>query len=144
MTLYPGGYWWPPAYSTWGPTIVSFIFLVLAQLTIFSNFSGPELPELFWGPKRRFWASFVLRIWFCLKIYIHGNSCSPQIDISNDVSYTSNGDRMPKLCPRKLKHQFTQTGPIVLVLHLLWLGFWTFRVLHCFSIINRPSSLIVT
>ena len=25
--------------------------------------------------------------------------------------------------PRKLKHQFTQTGPIVLVLHLLGLGF---------------------
>ena len=21
-----GGYWWPPAFSTWGPTIVSFIF----------------------------------------------------------------------------------------------------------------------
>ena len=24
----------------------------------------------------------------------------------------------------KLKHQFTQTGPIVLALHLLGLGFW--------------------
>ena len=46
--------------------------------------------------------------------------------------------------PGKLKHQFTQMGPIVLVLHLLWLGFWMFRVFHCFSIINRPSSLIVT
>ena len=26
--------------------------------------------------------------------------------------------------PGKLKHQFTQTGPIVLALHLLGLGFW--------------------
>ena len=46
--------------------------------------------------------------------------------------------------PRKLKHQFTQTGPIVLVLHLLGLWFWMFRVFHCLQIINRPSSLIVT
>ena len=43
----PGGYWWPPAYSTWGPTIVSFIFSVSAQLTIFSTFSGRELLEPF-------------------------------------------------------------------------------------------------
>ena len=42
-----GGYWWSPTYSTWGPTIVSFSFSVSAQLTIFSNFSGPELPEPF-------------------------------------------------------------------------------------------------
>ena len=34
--------------------------------------------------------------------------------------------------PGKLKHQFTETGPIVLALHLLGLGFWTFRVPHCF------------
>ena len=46
--------------------------------------------------------------------------------------------------PGKLKHQFTQTGPIFLVIHLLGLFFWMFRVLHCFSIINMPSSLIVT
>ena len=45
--------------------------------------------------------------------------------------------------PGKLKHQFTQTWPIVLVLHLLGLGFWTFQFFHCFSIINRPLSLIV-
>ena len=42
-----GGYWWPPTYSTWGPTIVSFIFLVSAQLTIFNSFSGPELSKPF-------------------------------------------------------------------------------------------------
>ena len=53
----PGGYWWPPAYSTWTPTIVSFNFLVsliVAQLTFYGSFLGPELPESFWGPKRRF------------------------------------------------------------------------------------------
>jgi hypothetical protein len=43
----PGGYWWPPTYSTWTPTIASFSFSVSAQFTIFSSFSGPELPEPF-------------------------------------------------------------------------------------------------
>jgi hypothetical protein len=43
----PGGDWWPPTYSTWTPTIASFIFSVSAQFTIFSSFSGPELLELF-------------------------------------------------------------------------------------------------
>jgi hypothetical protein len=43
----PGGYWWPPTYSTWTPTIASFSFSVSAQFTIFSSFSGPELLELF-------------------------------------------------------------------------------------------------
>jgi hypothetical protein len=44
----PGGYWWPPAYSTWTPTTVSFsVSLIVAQFTIFGNFLGPELPEPF-------------------------------------------------------------------------------------------------
>jgi hypothetical protein len=46
----PGGYWWPPTYSTWMHTIVSFSFsvsLIVAQFTIFSSSSGLELPELF-------------------------------------------------------------------------------------------------
>jgi hypothetical protein len=43
----PGGYWWPPTYSTWTPTIASFSFLVFAQFTIFSSFLGPELLEPF-------------------------------------------------------------------------------------------------
>ena len=37
----PGGYWWPLAYSTWTPTIVSFNFLVsfiVAQFTMFGSF----------------------------------------------------------------------------------------------------------
>ena len=37
----PGGYWWPPTYSTWTPTIVSFSFpisLIVAQFTIFGSF----------------------------------------------------------------------------------------------------------
>jgi hypothetical protein len=36
----PGGYWWPPTYSTWTPTIASFSFSVFAQFTIFSSFFG--------------------------------------------------------------------------------------------------------
>jgi hypothetical protein len=43
----PGGYWCPPTYSTWTPTIASFSFSVSTQFTIFSSFSGPELPEPF-------------------------------------------------------------------------------------------------
>ena len=37
----PGGYWWPPTYSTWTPTIVSLSFLVsliVAKFTIFGSF----------------------------------------------------------------------------------------------------------
>ena len=36
-----GGYWWPPTYSTWTPTIFFFSFpisLIVAQFTIFGNF----------------------------------------------------------------------------------------------------------
>ena len=46
--------------------------------------------------------------------------------------------------PKKLMYQFTQTRWTVLVLHLLGLGFWIFIIFHCFLIINRPWSLIVT
>ena len=69
---------------------------------------------------------------FSLKI------CSPWIDLSNEVLSASNRACMPKLRPRKLVHQFTQTGPIVLALHFLGLGFWLFRVFHSLSTINRP------
>ena len=37
----PGGYWWPPTYSSWTPAIVSFSFpvsLIVAQFTIFGGF----------------------------------------------------------------------------------------------------------
>ena len=36
-----GGYWWPPTYSSWTPTTISFSFLVsliVAQFTIFGSF----------------------------------------------------------------------------------------------------------
>ena len=46
---YIRGYWWPPTYSIWTPTINSCSFSHLAQLTIFSRFSGPVLSNLFWG-----------------------------------------------------------------------------------------------
>jgi len=53
----PGVCWWPPAYSTWTPTTVSFslsVSLIVSQFIIFDNFSDPQLPEPFWGPKRHF------------------------------------------------------------------------------------------
>ena len=37
----PGGYLWPPTYSSWTPTIVSFSFpvsLIIEQFTIFCSF----------------------------------------------------------------------------------------------------------
>ena len=41
-------------------------------------------------------------------------------------------------------YQFTQMGPTILALHLPGLGFLMFRDFHCFSTINRHSSLILT
>ena len=37
----PGGYWWPPTYSSWNPTTVSLSFpvsLIVSQFTIFGSF----------------------------------------------------------------------------------------------------------
>ena len=127
----PTGYWWPPAYSTWTPTIVSFSFsvsLIVAQFTIFGSFSGPELPEPFWGPKRRFWASNLWRIWFRNGIDIPCQQCSPQIDIFNDVSCASNGDSMPKLRPLEIDVPIYPDEAHIPVFHLLWLGFWMFGI----------------
>ena len=45
--------------------------------------------------------------------------------------------------PGKLMYQFTPNGAHSLAFHLLGLGFGMLRVFHCFSTINRPSSLIV-
>jgi len=46
----PGGCWWPPPIP-FGPPQLSLsafsVSLIVAQLTIFSSFSGPELPEPF-------------------------------------------------------------------------------------------------
>jgi len=53
-------------------------------------------------------------------------------------------DLMPKIRPQEVDVPIYPNGPTVLALHLLGLGFWMFRVFHCFSIINRPLSLIVT
>ena len=46
----PGGCWWPPTYPIWTPATVSFSFsvsVIVAQFTIFSRFSGPELLDPF-------------------------------------------------------------------------------------------------
>jgi len=71
-------------------------------------------------------------------------SGSSQIDISNELSDASNGDRMPKLRPREIDVPIYPNGAHNLAFHLLGLGFRKLRVFHCFSTINRPSSLIVT
>jgi hypothetical protein len=51
---------------------------------------------------------------------------------------------MPKLRPREMDVPIYPNGAHIQVFHLLGLGFWMFRVFHCFSVIYRPSSLIVT
>ena len=49
-TCDPGGCWWPPT-NPFGRSQLSLsafsVSLIVAQLTIFSSFSGPELPEPF-------------------------------------------------------------------------------------------------
>ena len=71
-------------------------------------------------------------------------SCSSRIDLSNKILCASNRDRMPKLQPREVDVSIYPNRAYSLAFHLLGLGFWMFRVFHCFSTINRPSSLIVT
>ena len=51
-----------------------------------------------------------LTIWFGVEIYIHGNSCIPQIDIYNDVSCASNRDSMPKLRPWEVETPIYPNG----------------------------------
>jgi hypothetical protein len=70
--------------------------------------------------------------------------CIPWIYLSNDVLCASNRDSMPKLGPREIDVPIYPDGAHILAFHLLGLDFWMFRVFHCFSIIYRPSSLIVT
>jgi hypothetical protein len=48
--------------------------------------------------------------------------CSPWIDISNDVSYASNRDSMPKLQPLEIDVPIYPDGTHILVFHLLGLG----------------------
>ena len=74
-----------------------------------------------------FWASRLQRITFCIIFFwncIHGESFSPRIDLSNEVWYALNGDRMPKLRPWEVEtpiypngaHSFGASSPRVRVL----------------------------
>jgi hypothetical protein len=45
------------------------------------------------------------------------NNCSHQIDLSNDVSYASNEDSMPKLRPREIDVPIYPDGAHILVFH---------------------------
>ena len=57
---------------------------------------------------------------------IHGKSCSPRIELSNDVSCASNGDSTPKLHPREVEtpiypngaHSFDASSPRVRFLYV--------------------------
>ena len=71
-------------------------------------------------------------------------SGSYQIDLSNELLYASNRDRMPKLQPLEVDVPIYPNGAHSLAFHLLGLGFGMLKVFHCLSTINRPSSLIVT
>jgi hypothetical protein len=53
---------------------------------------------------------------------------SPRIDLSNDVSYASNEDNMPKLQPREIDVPIYPDEAHILAFHLRGLGFWMFRV----------------
>ena len=135
---------WPTMYSTWTPTTISFSFsisLIIAQFTIFSNFWSPEIFEPFWGPEQRFYLGiFIWEIWLksCFQLYSLERS-------SNEVSCVSNEDSMTKLRSREVGYPTNPHGAHkLLVLNLLGLGFWLFRVFSYCSIIKRPLGLIVT
>ena len=60
---------------------------------------------------------------------ICANGCIPQKDLSNEVSYVTNKDNMTKLRPWEVGYLTNAKGAHkLLVLHLLGLRFWLFRV----------------
>jgi len=73
--------------------LVSSIFLIIIQFSIFSSFSGRQILQLFWSPKWRF---FRLAIGLCHKY------CITWIDLSKKLSYTTNIDHVTKLLPREV------------------------------------------
>ncbi len=82
---------------------------------------------------------------FFYRKWVLVESCSPQICFFNEVSYASNGDRMLKLRPQEFDVPTYHDGAYRhLALQFPVLGFWTFMVFHCFSIIKRPLILIAT
>ena len=130
QSIDPGGYRWPPTYSIWTCNINSFSFSVSTHLTIFSRFWVLNFQSRFEALNNDFWENgeqhglwndvvhskvSVLRYIFIMSYWV----CQTEI-------------RCQSYVPGNLKHQFTQTGPTVLALHFLGLGFWMFSVLHCF------------
>ena len=123
---------------------------------LFQSFQFPKLQRsllflaVFWvlNFRSRFEAlnDVFLGIWGNMGPWTHvaSQSGSTRIDLSNELLYASNGDRMPKLRPREIDVPIYPNGAHSLAFHLRGLGFGMLRVFHCFSTINRPSSLIVT
>ena len=54
---------------------------------------------------------------------VASQSGSTRIDLSNELSYASNGDRMPKLRPREIDVPIYPNEAHNLAFHLLGLGF---------------------
>lgn len=139
----PGGYWWLFAYSTWTTTIVSFNFsvsLILAQFTIFDIFRALNFRSCFAALNDIFLAIRFQAISFKSHFQLYSSEISFQRG-----TFTSNVDSMTKLRPREVGYPSNPNGAHkLLVLHLLRLGFWFFRVFYYCSIIKSPLSLIVT
>ena len=116
--------------STWLKTIVS-------QFGSFHSFSGPKLLGLFWCPKRHF-----LAIWGPNVCHGLDKNCSSWIDLSNRVSCTLNGVRMQKLRSREVDVSTNHLGPThFMIVQLLGLGFWMFRVFSFMLMLKRPFGL---
>ena len=58
--------------------------------------------------------------------------CSPWIDLSNEVWYASNEDRMPKLRPQEVETPIYPNGAHSFGASSPRLGFGLFRISHCF------------
>ena len=116
----PGEYWWPRTYSTWTPTIVSFCFLVsliVGQFTIFGSF-------------------WVLNFWIRFEALVLEQIFLTMYHVRQTQVVCQSYD------PRKLMYQVTQWGSHSCISPSM-VTFLDVQGFHCFSIIYRPSILIV-
>ena len=113
----PGGYWWPPTYSIWTPTIVSFSFpvsLIVAQFTIFGSFRVLNFRIRFEALNDVFSASNGRE-----NMSLFRTRCLLFMDVVLEeifltmlhVSCASNGGSLLKLRPREINVPSYPTGP---------------------------------
>ena len=143
----PGGYWWPPNYSSWTPTIFSFSFsvsLILAEFTIFGSFRVLNFRSCFEVLNDVFSASNGEE-----NISLFQNQYSLFMDVFLEQIFLTmyHARQMKVVCqsydPEKLMYQVTQWGPHFGVSPPR-VRFLDVQGFHCFSILYRPLSLIVT